>query len=76
MTHAITTRSEWLSQRTALLAREKEFNRARDALSAARRELPWVAVDKDYRFTGEGGELSLADMFDGKDQLVIYHFMF
>jgi len=76
MTHQTATRADWLTQRTALLKREKEFNTARDALSAARRELPWVPVDKDYQFSGEAGNLSLNDMFAGKDQLVVYHFMF
>ena len=72
----IATRAVWLDERTALLQREKDFTAARDALSAARRDLPWVLVDKDYRFDGENGRLSLSDIFQGKDQLVIYHFMF
>ncbi len=70
------TRADWLGERTALLQREKDFNAARDALSAARRDLPWVKVEKDYRFTGPDGALSLAEMFAGCDQLVVYHFMF
>ncbi len=76
MDHLTSTRADWLSKRTALLAREKEFSQARDALSAARRELPWVPVEKDYLFDAEDGHMSLADLFQGKTQLVIYHFMF
>lgn len=76
MEHRTATRDHWLSERTALLVREKEYNRARDALSAARRELPWVLVTKDYRFDSDNGEITLADMFRGQNQLVVYHFMF
>ncbi len=76
MHHRTATRADWLTERTALLAREKQFNTARDALSAARRDLPWVKVEKDYRFSGDAGKLSLHDMFAGRSQLVIYHFMY
>lgn len=76
MTTRFATRQGWLNERKALLEREKEFTRARDNLSAARRDLPWVRVDKDYRFQGENGESTLADLFDGKYQLIVYHFMF
>ena len=76
MDHITSTRAQWLNERKALLAREKEFDQARDALSAARRDLPWVAVEKEYIFDAEDGQLSLADLFQGKTQLVIYHFMF
>jgi predicted dithiol-disulfide oxidoreductase (DUF899 family) len=76
MEHRIATREEWLDERAALLAQEKEFNKTRDALSAARRKLPWVPVEKDYLFDTENGEINLADMFKTHDQLVVYHFMF
>jgi predicted dithiol-disulfide oxidoreductase (DUF899 family) len=68
--------SEWLAARRELLAREKAFTRERDALSAARRELPWVRVEKPYKFEGPKGQQSLADLFGGRSQLVVYHFMF
>jgi predicted dithiol-disulfide oxidoreductase (DUF899 family) len=72
----IVTRDEWLSARKALLAKEKELTRARDALNAERRRLPMVRVQKDYRFTGPGGEVTLLDMFEGRAQLILGHFMF
>jgi predicted dithiol-disulfide oxidoreductase (DUF899 family) len=72
----IVSRDEWLAARTALLEQEKELTRRRDALSAARRELPMVEVTKDYRFTGPQGEVGLADLFEGRRQLIVYHFMF
>jgi predicted dithiol-disulfide oxidoreductase (DUF899 family) len=74
--HAVATREEWLSARKALLTEEKEFTRARDALSAKRRALPWVRIDKPYRFDGSEGTLSLSDLFGPKRQLIVYHFMF
>lgn len=67
---------EWLAARKALLEREKAFTRERDALSAARRELPWVRVDKAYVFDGPDGKETLADLFDSRSQLIVYHFMF
>lgn len=76
MEHRIVSREEWLVARKAHLANEKEFTRRRDALSAERRALPWVRVEKDYAFEGPDGRLSLADLFGGNSQLVIYHFMF
>lgn len=76
MTIRTASRQEWLAERSTLLDREKEFNRLRDELSAARRELPWVRVDQDYRFEGASGAVSLSDLFDGKSQLVVYHFMY
>ena len=76
MEHRIVSREEWLAARKAHLAHEKEFTRQRDALSAERRALPWVRIDKEYVFAGPNGRLSLADLFDGKSQLLIYHFMF
>ena len=71
----IVTRETWLDARRALLAEEKAHTRARDALAAKRRALPWVKVEKDYRFEGPEGPLSLADLFAPKRQLIVYHFM-
>lgn len=75
MQHAVVSQSEWLKARKALLAEEKEFSKARDQLSAARRELPWVKVEKTYVFDGPAGKETLADLFAGMSQLMIYHFM-
>src|SRR4051794_28001968 len=72
----ITTREKWLAARTALLAKEKEMTRARDALNAERRRLPMVEVTKDYRFEGPDGEVGLLDLFEGRRQLIVKHFMF
>jgi len=72
----IVSQAEWLEARKALLAKEKAFSRERDALSAARRDLPAVKVDKPYAFRGPNGSQSLADLFAGKRQLITYHFMF
>ena len=74
--HKIVSRAQWLRARDAHLAREKEFTRARDTLSRERRELPWTAVEKEYRFDGPKGQESLADLFGGCSQLLVYHFMF
>ncbi|MFI5184076.1 MAG: DUF899 domain-containing protein [Vicinamibacteria bacterium] len=74
--HTVVTREDWLSARTALLAKEKEFSRLRDDLSRQRRELPWVKVDKEYAFDGPSGRETLSDLFLGRRQLVVYHFMF
>jgi len=74
--HAVVSQADWLKAREQLLAREKEFTRLRDALSARRRELPWVKIDKDYRFEGREGVVSLADLFGDRKQLVVYHLMF
>jgi predicted dithiol-disulfide oxidoreductase (DUF899 family) len=74
--HKIVSQDEWLAARRALLAREKEFTLARDALSRERRALPWVKVDKSYAFDGPNGKKTLADLFDGRSQLIVYHFMF
>ena len=76
MQHRIVSRDEWLAARQELLRKEKEFTRLRDQLSAERRALPWVEVDKNYVFDGTDGEVSLADLFDGRSQLVVKHFMF
>jgi len=75
MPHTIVSQAEWLAARKALLAREKEFSKARDQLSAARRALPWVKVDKTYVFDGPAGKEALAELFNGKSQLLVYHFM-
>src|SRR5262249_17840117 len=74
--HKIVARDEWLAARKQLLSKEKELTGLRDRLSAERRGLPWVKVDKPYRFDGPDGQKTLADLFDGRSQLVIYHFMF
>jgi predicted dithiol-disulfide oxidoreductase (DUF899 family) len=72
----IVSQEEWETARTELLAREKELTRARDELAAARRRLPMVRVDKDYRFDGPEGEVGLIDLFEGRHQLIVCHFMF
>ena len=74
--HPVSSREQWLDARRRLLAREKQLTRLRDQVAAERRELPWVRVDKDYRFQGERGERSLAELFGGNSQLIVYHFMF
>jgi predicted dithiol-disulfide oxidoreductase (DUF899 family) len=72
----IASRDEWLAARKELLAQEKELTRRRDALSIDRRNLPMVEIDTDYEFDGPDGKLRLIDMFEGRPQLIIYHFMF
>ncbi|MDQ6772183.1 MAG: DUF899 domain-containing protein [Candidatus Dormibacteraeota bacterium] len=72
----VASRDEWLVARRELLAKEKEASRARDALSAERRRLPMMRIDKDYVFEGPGGRATLGDLFDGRRQLITYHFMF
>jgi predicted dithiol-disulfide oxidoreductase (DUF899 family) len=74
--HTIGTQDEWQAQRAELLKEEKELTRRGDELARKRRELPWVPVGKDYRFETEQGTKSLADLFDGRSQLLVYHFMF
>ena len=74
--HRIGTREEWAAAREELLAREKEHTRLGDELARQRRELPWVRVEKDYRLDTANGPRSLADLFDGRSQLLVYHFMF
>jgi len=74
--HPIVLHEQWIEARKALLAREKEFTKARDALSATRRDLPWERVEKNYVFDGPQGKESLAQLFAGKSQLLVYHFMF
>ena len=68
--------AEWLVARKNLLAKEKEFSRLRDELSRQRRELPWEKVEKNYLFEGPSGKESLSDLFEGRNQLIVYHFMF
>jgi predicted dithiol-disulfide oxidoreductase (DUF899 family) len=75
-TPRIVSHEEWLKARKAFLAKEKEFTRARDDLARQRRELPWVKVEKPYTFDATEGRLTLADLFGGKGQLLVYHFMF
>jgi predicted dithiol-disulfide oxidoreductase (DUF899 family) len=72
----VVTQAEWLEARKVLLAREKELTRASDALNADRRRLPMVRVDAEYRFEGPHGAVTLRDLFDGRSQLAVYHFMF
>jgi predicted dithiol-disulfide oxidoreductase (DUF899 family) len=75
MEHRVVSREEWLAARKALLAKEKEWTRLRDRLSAERRALPWVRIDKEYVFEGPNGRETLVDLFAGRSQLVIKHFM-
>jgi predicted dithiol-disulfide oxidoreductase (DUF899 family) len=72
----VVTLDEWEAARQALLVKEKEATRLRDALAAERRALPRVRVEKDYKFSGPHGEVSLADLFEGRTQLIVYHFMY
>jgi predicted dithiol-disulfide oxidoreductase (DUF899 family) len=76
MQHKIVSSDEWVVARKALLAKEKELTHARDALNAARRELPWVKVEKEYVFDTPQGKKTLADLFEGRSQLIVQHFMF
>ena len=73
--HKIVSQDEWLAARKALLVKEKEFTKARDQISAARRDLPWVKVEKSYVFDTASGKQSLAELFEGRSQLIVYHFM-
>jgi predicted dithiol-disulfide oxidoreductase (DUF899 family) len=76
MSHAIGTREEWLAARVALLEREKELTRRSDELARERQALPWVPVEKDYSFETNEGTKTLPELFDGRSQLLVYHFMF
>lgn len=76
MEHSVVSRDEWLEARRALLTKEKEMTRMRDRINAERLALPWVRVDKDYVFITPTGAKTLSELFDGRRQLVIYHFMF
>jgi predicted dithiol-disulfide oxidoreductase (DUF899 family) len=75
-THQVVSKDEWLEARKRLLAKEKEFTRMREQLSAERRALPWLRIDKDYTFDGLDGRETLAQLFGDRSQLVVYHFMF
>jgi len=75
-THEVVSKGEWVEARKRLLAKEKEFTRLREQLSAERRALPWVRIDKDYTFDGPNGRETLAQLFGDRSQLVVYHFMF
>src|ERR1039457_1649181 len=72
----VASRAEWLKARLELLKAEKELTRRSDELARQRHELPWVRIDKEYRFDTDKGSASLADLFRGRSQLIIYHFMF
>jgi len=74
--HQTGTRQQWLEARLKLLKAEKEHTRQGDELARLRRELPWVRVEKEYRFKTDSGEVALADLFKGRSQLLVYHFMF
>jgi predicted dithiol-disulfide oxidoreductase (DUF899 family) len=74
--HQVVGREEWTARREDLLAREKEHTRMGDELARQRRELPWVRVEKEYRFDTDDGSRALADLFEGRSQLLVYHFMF
>jgi predicted dithiol-disulfide oxidoreductase (DUF899 family) len=74
--HRAGTQEEWQRERDALLLQEKELTRRGDELARKRRELPWVPVERDYRFDTESGSARLADLFEGRSQLLVYHFMF
>ena len=74
--HKVVSKDEWVAARNAHLAHEKELTRLRDRLSAERRQLPWVKVAKNYVFDAPGGKQTLADLFEGRSQLMVYHFMF
>ena len=74
--HKTGTRKEWLAARVELLKAEKELTRRSDEVARQRQELPWVPLDKEYRFDTEEGSASLADLFRGRLQLLVYHFMF
>jgi len=74
--HAVVTHDRWIAARTTLLAKEKEFTRAKDELNRSRRTLPWERVEKTYQFEGPDGKETLAELFAGRSQLFVYHFMF
>jgi predicted dithiol-disulfide oxidoreductase (DUF899 family) len=75
MRNQVVSHEEWLKARLELLAAEKEFTRQRDALTRRRMAMPWERVEKSYQFEGPNGAVSLADLFDGRSQLIVYHFM-
>lgn len=76
MSYQVLDHTDWVNARKALLEKEKEFTRLRDDLSRQRRELPWEKVEKSYVFEGPDGKETLSDLFDGRSQLIVYHFMY
>ena len=74
--HKVVSKDEWIEARKRLLTKEREFTRLRDQLSQQRRDLPWEAVNREYVFEGPNGKQTLPDLFDGRSQLIVYHFMF
>ena len=74
--HRVVSEADWLEARRAHLTKEKEFTKLRDELARERRELPWMKVEKTYVFDAPEGKVTLADLFDGKGQLIVQHFMF
>jgi predicted dithiol-disulfide oxidoreductase (DUF899 family) len=74
--HKIVSKSEWIEYRKTLLKDEKEFTMLRDRLSQQRRDLPWIVINKEYIFEGPNGKQTLSELFDGRSQLIVYHFMF
>jgi predicted dithiol-disulfide oxidoreductase (DUF899 family) len=74
--HKIVSKNGWIAARKVLLKKEKEFTALRDQLSQQRRDLPWIAVDKKYVFDGPNGKQTLSELFDGRSQLIVYHFMY
>src|SRR4051794_39422412 len=76
MEHRIVSHTEWVDARKRHLIAEKQFTKQRDMLTKATRELPWELVENEYEFEGPGGRITLADLFDGRGQLVVYHAMF
>ena len=74
--HKVVSHAKWIAARKALLVKEKKFSRLRDELGRQRRALPWEKVETNYVFDGPAGKETLADLFDGKSQLITYHFMF
>src|SRR4051795_7383469 len=74
--HKVVSRNEWTEARKKLLVEEKELTRRSDEVARHRQELPWVRIEKEYRFDTDGGKESLADLFCGRSQLLVYHFMF
>jgi len=74
--HRIVSKDEWFAARSALLKKEKEFTLLRDKLGQQQRDMPWVLVDKEYLFDGPNGKQTLSDLFDGRSQLIVYHFMY
>ena len=75
-THTTGTRKEWLAKRIDLLAAEKDLTRRSDEVARRRQDLPWVRIDKEYRFETDSGTATLRDLFQGRSQLLVYHFMF